>query len=221
MREEKLILGIDESGRGPVIGPLVVVGALAYENDSDRLKVIGVKDSKMLSPHQRERLYPLIKKILKDYVIIKIPAKKIDELRREKNLNMIEAEVMAQIIKAMKADIAYIDTPQVSVEKFKKILLNLAGNKTKLICENYAEKYPICAAASIIAKVERDKEIRKIERKNKIFVRTGYPHDEYTIKFLKNCKGNYPDFVRKSWVTVSELKTKKEQKTLKEYKRNK
>ena len=71
------ILGIDEAGRGSVIGPMVIAGVMIDEKDSDKLKKIGVKDSKMLSPSQREKLYPLIKKIAKDYIALKVSAKKL------------------------------------------------------------------------------------------------------------------------------------------------
>jgi len=216
------ILGIDEAGRGAVIGPMMIGGVLAEEKDIAKLERIGVKDSKLLTPRQRERLSPLIKRIAKDYIVLKVSAKEIDKSRKRINLNRIEAEKMAQIIKAMKADEAYVDAPQVSTQKFKAILKALAKNKTEIICENYADlKYPIVGAASIIAKVERDKEIEKIKRKVKYDFGVGYSHDQRTIKFLKNLleKGKYPDFVRKSWVTASSLKKIKEQKTLKEYKK--
>lgn len=216
------ILGIDEAGRGSVIGPLVIGGVLIDEKDEAKLRRIGVRDSKMLTPRQREILYPKIKKIAKDYVSLKISAKEIDELRKIINLNKIEAAKMAQIIKTMKADRAYVDAPQVSTEKFKMILLALAKNKTEIIAENYADlKYPVVSAASVIAKVERDREIEKIKKRIKYDFGVGYPHDERTINFLKHLiqKGKYPDFVRKSWVTALEIKKGKEQKTLKEYKK--
>ena len=218
------ILGIDEAGRGSVIGPMVIGGVLINEEDSDKLKALGVKDSKLLSPKQREALYPKIKKIAKDHVILKISAKEIDELRKTTNLNRIEAEKMAQIIKAMKADKAYVDAPQVSTEKFKNILLNLAKNKTEIIAENYADlKYPVVSAASIIAKVERDREIEKIKKIVGFDFGVGYSHDQRSIDFVKKSlkEKKHLDFIRHSWITVQGLKVKKEQKTLKEYKRNK
>jgi ribonuclease HII len=218
------ILGIDEAGRGSVIGPMVIGGVLINEEDSNKLKALGVKDSKLLSPKQREALYPKIKKIAKDHVILKISAKEIDELRKTTNLNKIEAEKMAQIIKAMKADKAYVDAPQVSTEKFKNILLNLAKNKTEIIAENYADlKYPVVSAASIIAKVERDREIEKIKKIVGFDFGVGYSHDQRSIDFVKKSlkEKKHLDFIRHSWITVQGLKVKKEQKTLKEYKRNK
>jgi len=204
-----------------VIGPLVIGGAVAYESDLSKLKDIGVKDSKLLTPRQREKLYIQIKKILKDFAIIKISAKEIDKLRKEKNLNVIEAERMAQIIRAMKTSYAFVDAPQVSTEKFKKILLNLAKNDTEIIAENYADKkFVIVGAASILAKVERDKEVEKIKKIVGFDFGVGYSHDSRSIEFVKKHLKDkkYLEFIRHSWITVSELKTKKEQKTLKEYK---
>jgi len=215
------ILGIDEAGRGSVIGPLVVAGVMIEEKDEDKLRKIGVKDSKMLTPKQRERLYPLIKKIAKDYVALKVSAKEIDEMRKLKNLNIIEAEKMAQIIKAMDADKAYVDTPQVSTEKFKAILLALAKNHTKIIAENYCdERYPVCSAASIIAKVERDREVEKIKKEVDYDFGVGYSHDKRSIEFVKKSlkDGKHLEHIRHSWTTVEGIKSKKEQKTLKEYK---
>lgn len=197
---------------------MVIAGVIIDEADSRTLRALGVRDSKLLTPEQRERLAPNIRRIAKDWVVLKISAKEIDELRKRINLNKIEAEKMAEIIRAAKADTAIVDAPQVSTGKFKALLEGLAKNKTKIICENYADvKYPACSAASVIAKVERDAEVRKIEKQHGIKVRTGYPHDPDTIAFLKRCKGKYPDFVRTSWVTVAELAGKRKQKSLAEF----
>jgi len=215
------ILGIDEAGRGSVIGPMVIAGVMIEEKDEAKLRKIGVKDSKMLKPYQREKLYPLIKKIAKDYVALHVSAKEIDELRKIKNLNIIEAERMAQIIKTLGADIAYVDTPQASTEKFKAILLNLAKNHTKIIAENYCdETYPVVSAASIIAKVERDAEVEKIKKIVDFDFGVGYSHDKRSIDFVKRCLKDKKclEYIRHSWVTVDGLKSKKEQKSLKEYK---
>jgi ribonuclease HII len=200
---------------------MVIAGVMINEKDEVKLRNIRVKDSKMLSPHQRERLFPLIKKIAKDYVALKVSAKEIDEMRKEKNLNIIEAEKMAQIIKIMKADKAYVDTPQASTAKFKALLLNLAQNHTEIIAENYCdERYPVCSAASIIAKVERDKEVEKIKKIVGFDFGVGYSHDQRSIEFVKKCLKDKKclEFIRHSWVTVDSLKSKKEQKSLKEYK---
>lgn len=215
------ILGIDEAGRGAVIGPLVIAGVLIEEEDSRKLKELGVRDSKELSPEKREELYPKILKIAKDYAAIKVSAREIDELRKEKNLNRIEADKMAEMIRLMKADRAYVDAPQVSTEKFKKVLLDLAKNHTEIIAENYADKkFPVCSAASIIAKVTRDREIESIKKVVGFNFGVGYSHDSRSIEFVKRClsEKTFQEYIRHSWVTVSSLKEKRKQKTLKEFK---
>jgi ribonuclease HII len=214
------VLGIDEAGRGAVIGPMVVAGVLADEGMLPSLVAAGVRDSKLLSHRQRERLAPLIKRTAKDYVVLKVPATKIDELRKIKSLNRIEAELIAQIIKVLRAPRAYVDAPQVSLEKFKRAIQEIAKTRTQLVVENYADRrYAIVAAASILAKVERDAAVRKIEKRYGIRVRTGYPHDPSTIAFLTRCRGKYPPFVRKSWATVIELAKKSEQRSLLEFRK--
>jgi len=215
-----LVLGIDEAGRGPVIGPMVIAGIIVEEKSRAKLKSIGVKDSKLLSPKKREYLEKEIKKIVHDYIILKVPAKEIDRLRERINLNLIEAKKIAEIIKLAKADIAYVDSPQVSTDKFKNILIAQANNNTKIICENYADKnYEVCAAASILAKQERDRDIEKIKKKVGVDFGVGYPHDERTIKHLEELaeKGDYPDYVRKSWVTAQDIMGKSKQKSIFDY----
>ena len=215
------ILGIDEAGRGSVIGPLVVAGVMIDEKDNEKLRKMGGRDSKMLKPEQREKLYPLIKKIAKDYVVLKISAKQIDDWRAgKKNLNVIEAEHMAQIIKAMAADKAYVDAPQVSTGKFRAVLMKLAKNHTEIIAENYADKnYPVVSAASILAKVERDREVEQIKKIVGFDFGVGYSHDERSIEFVKKCLKEkvWLEYLRHSWVTVSDLKKKQVQKGLKEF----
>ena len=220
----KKLLGIDEAGRGAVLGPLVLAGVVIKEEDTQKLIKMGVKDSKMLTPEKREYLFEKVKDIATDHVILQVKAHEIDELRETINLNRIEANLMAQIIKSMKADRAYVDAPQVSTEKFRILLQDLSKTNTEIISENKAdENYPVCSAASILAKVTRDREIEKLKKKLGKDIGVGYPHDERTINLLKELaeKGDYPNYVRKSWITASEIKKEKEQKSLKDYKDNK
>ncbi len=218
------ILGIDEAGRGSVIGPMYIGGVVIDEKDSAKLKALGVKDSKLLTPEKRESLYPKIKRMAKDFVVLKVTAKQIDEMRKTTNLNKIEAQEMAEIIKAMKADKAYIDAPQVSTEKFRDILLAMVKNHTEIIAENHADvKFPVVSAAAILAKVERDRDVERIKKIVGFDFGVGYPHDQRSIDFVKKAlkEEKHLEFIRHSWVTVHNLKNEKEQKTLKEYRRNK
>ncbi len=211
------VLGIDEAGRGSVIGPLVVAGLMIDEKDEFKLKELGVKDSKLLTKEQREFMFDKIKDIAKDYVILSISAKEIDELRKTINLNKIEGHKMAEIIKTLNPDIAILDAPQVSTEKFKDFVQSISKTKAKIISENSADlNYPTCAGASILAKVTRDRECEEIKKKVNFDFGVGYPHDEKSIEFVKKClneKKNL-EYIRHSWITVSELVKEKEQRRL-------
>jgi ribonuclease HII len=220
MRDMKTILGIDEAGRGAVVGPLIIVGLAVEDRNLAKLKALGVRDSKELSPAARERLENKIKAVAKDYVVLKVSAKQIDQLRTRQNLNQIEYDHFVDIIKAMKPDLAIIDCPSQNTKRVLEELKPRAG-KTKLVVENYADqRYPIVAAASILAKVSRDRAISALEKKFGEEIGAGYPGDERTIKFLKRTWKKYkswPDYVRSSWITAARLKKEGEQSRLGEF----
>ncbi|MBI2076738.1 MAG: ribonuclease HII [Candidatus Aenigmarchaeota archaeon] len=199
------ILGIDEAGRGCVVGPLVMCGYLVDEKNVSGLKKIGVRDSKLLSPLQRNKLIPKLEKLASDVVLIKIPAGEIDKMRTITNLNKIEIERMAQIINAFNPHRVIIDALEANENKFRKKIAGLVNNGCEIVAENFADKnYVEVGAASIMAKVTRDKEIDELQKGFADFG-SGYPSDERTINFLKDCvKSNrgFPAFVRKSWLTV-------------------
>jgi len=87
-----LISGIDEAGRGPVIGPMVLAGVVLEEKEIERLENIGVKDSKLLSLQQRERMFEQIKEIVKDYKIKIVSPEQIDSALNSKALNLNKLE---------------------------------------------------------------------------------------------------------------------------------
>jgi len=220
------ILGIDETGRGSILGPLVICGFLIEEEKIELLKKMGVKDSKLLSPKKRSFLYQKLKKIADDIEIIELSAADIDQMRTESNLNRIEIEHMQQIVNKLNPDKIFVDSVEANTEKFcKKILAGLDkpdkyGFGTTFICENFADKkYPIVGAASIMAKVVRDTEIEKLHEKHGFFG-SGYTSDSRTIEFIKNWleeKGSLPSFARSSWVTAKILKSSHDQKKLGDY----
>jgi ribonuclease HII len=197
--------------KGAVIGPLVVCGFLTTRNKIEKLKKLGVKDSKELPAEKRKKLAKEIEK-LGDVIVLKIPACKIDANRKHGvNLNLLEAKKMAEIIDMLKPDKAIIDTPGTNTKKFEDEIRSYLENKNvKLICENFADKnYPIVSAASIIAKVERDKSIRELEKKIGRPIGVGYSHDSRTIEFLeklvKEKDDKLPPYVRKTWDTVEQM----------------
>jgi len=216
-----LVLGIDEAGRGPVIGPMVIAGVLLDNSKEAALRKMGARDSKLLTPEKREKLEPKIRKLAKEVHFIKIEAPEIDEKRRHMSLNELEALKMAELIEAFdnKPDKVIIDLPDPDGDKFVNRIKKYIALDIETIAEHKADvHYVEVSAASIIAKVERDREIAHIEQKHGIKLRTGYSHDPFTIDFLEKLEGETPDFVRKSWDTFKKVLDRKGQKKLLDWK---
>ncbi|MGC9133000.1 MAG: ribonuclease HII [Nanopusillaceae archaeon] len=212
----KYILGIDEAGRGPVIGPMVIAGYCIEENNIEKLKEIGVKDSKELTRKEREEIYEEIIKIAHKYKYIIINPKTIDYYVYDNRLNYLEFENMIKIIEEIKPNKVIIDSPLRNTKKVLEYFKNKIKN-IEIIAENKADKnYPVVSAASIIAKVIRDWEIDKIEEKINIDFGSGYPSDERTIKALKENYDKLKDYVRESWFTIKKIKENK-QKSIKDF----
>lgn len=199
-----LICGIDEAGRGPVIGPMVMCGVVMEKEDEPKLSEMGVKDSKLLSPQQREDMIEHIKKTAKDFSIIVVSPQEIDAAVESdnSNLNWLEADKQAQIIDELKPDVAYIDCPSTNEEAYEEYLRNKIRHKdVKLVVEHKADfNYPIVGAASIIAKVTRDLEIERLKQKFRIDFGSGYPADPFTKQFLEKNFNKY-NFFRRSWAS--------------------
>ena len=201
------ILGIDEAGRGSVLGPMVIAGVIVPEKMEKVLERMGVKDSKRLAPNRRTILSRKLKKMF-EYEIVVISAREIDEMRADGiNLNEIEKNAMESIILKLKPEKAIVDAVDVKAERFQENLCSDTG--LDVVAEHKADdKYVEVSAASIIAKAERDDYIKEI---NKEYIKSGgigsgYPSDPTTKKFLANYSyDEMPDFVRKSWATVAKM----------------
>jgi ribonuclease HII len=215
-----LLCGIDEAGRGPVIGPLVICGVMIEEKEENKLKDIGVKDSKLLTPDQREKLFGLLKDKVKHKILIINPSEIDDALRsNEINLNWLEAIKSAEIINSLNPDKAILDCPSTNIKAYTTYLTNLLKDKnTKIIAEHKADfNYPVVGAASILAKVTRDREIEKIKRKIGQNFGSGYPSDPSTREFLLKNYSKYPEIFRKEWASYKEAASTKKQKNLSDY----
>jgi len=201
-----LIAGVDDAGRGAVIGPLVIAGVMTKQENLPKLAQLGVKDSKLLTPHRRETLAAQIKQTVEKYVVAKLSPQEIDNVVENgvklHKLNRLEAQTMAKVIEALKPDKAYVDASDILEERYKHHILECLTFKVEIVSEHKADRnYPIVSAASIIAKVERDKAITDLALAHGDFG-SGYPSDPKTTAFLKNYLQQhvqYPDFVRKSW----------------------
>jgi len=203
--------GIDEAGRGPMIGPMVICGILVDSNRLQELVDIGAKDSKTLTHKRRLVLKEKIEKVTSKIEIRTVSAADIDRLRKRTTLNEIEVTEFASIAKTLNPKEIYLDAADVKAERFgSKIgdLSGIASKGAKIVSEHRADaKYPIVSAASIIAKVERDLTIERFHQKYGDFG-SGYPNDPKTIKFVRNLVRNgekLPSIIRTSWESVRKI----------------
>ena len=212
----KGVLGIDEAGKGPIVGPLVMCAVLVH--DEATFKQIGVKDSKLLSPKQRDELYPEVCDFSERFVVEKIPTHEIDEAVAGNNLNWLEADYTVKMIDELEPAKAIVDCPMRNTEVYRQYILERLKVKCELICENKADaRYDVVAAASIIAKVERDKEVEKLKRDLNYDFGSGYLSDPKTQKFLKEKWMDFPKVFRQSWAPYKAIRFAKNQKSLGEF----
>jgi ribonuclease HII len=204
------VAGIDEAGRGPMFGPMVICGVLLDVGALEYLESEGVRDSKILSPKRRESLAGIIREVVNKESITTILANEIDRSRSEKkNLNEIEVEAFASTAKILSPAVLYLDAADVNAERFGESVGRLSGLLEKgcdIHSEHKAdEKYIVVGAASILAKVERDQHIEDLHEKYGDFG-SGYPSDPKSIKYLQDLlseEKELPEFIRRSWKSVS------------------
>lgn len=212
------IAGIDEAGRGPVIGPLVIAGVVIESSQEPALIEWGVRDSKALTPRRRETLDRQIRQLAKQVEVLEVSAQDIDKQRRlKRSLNTLEAEWMAQVLNRLTWTTAYVDASDVNAERYGHMIATQLKTPRKIISEHKADSiYPIVAAASIIAKVQRDRRIQEFHRSYGDFG-SGYPNDPKTKRFLTEwvrSHDNFPAIVRETWETARNIRTRKGQRKL-------
>lgn len=219
-----LILGIDDAGRGPVIGPMVLAGVLIDEKHLKGLKDLGVKDSKLVTAKRREFLAEKIKEKAETFEVALAFPNEIDHgNHRGIDLNKIEAIKMASVInkinKGFKKIKVIIDCPSVGIKKWEDYLKTKIENLSNLeiVCEHKADKnYIAVGAASILAKSVREKEMDKLKEKYGKEIGSGYCTDPLTCKFLEQYarKHEKDGLFRLSWSTWQNACKNLEQKKL-------
>ena len=209
-----MIIGIDEAGRGPIIGPLAV-GAVAVD-DENYLKKIEVKDSKCYTPASREAIFGLLEgKVC--YSVEMITAGDIDIKRKNLTLNRIEVIAFAAVVRKLYQQLSYrfenlqnmllnvmiyVDSCDVNEDRFANDLADvLAGyctesdtnpdNKKRIVSHIVSKhkadvKFPVVSAASIVAKTFREKAIERIKNELGEEIGSGYPSDPRTRQYLEN-----------------------------------
>jgi ribonuclease HII len=206
--------GIDEAGRGPVFGPLVVAGVAT--EDPAPLAGMGCRDSKMLSPAKREALDRLLRRQAGVRIEVRVvQAETLDTERQRLSLNDIEAQRFRDIALALGPSLLFVDAADVDAARFGRTVSRGLPAGTKVVSEHRADdSYPIVGAASIVAKVARDAAVaelaRRLERRLDLGLPlgSGYAHDERTRSFLQAWHGKFgdlPEGTRRSWAPMREL----------------
>lgn len=204
-----LVCGVDEAGRGPAIGPMVIAGVSIESRRVGRLRRLGVRSSKDLSPARREELYGEIIDAADSHAVSVAHPRTIDSHVRRHALNEMEAARMAGIISALMPDRAYVDACDVNEARFgRAVSACLAGGCAARIVSRHRadERYAVVSAASILAKVRRDRAISRIRRRHG--VGSGYPSDPACVSFLEGHareNGAPPSFARATWLTVRRI----------------
>ncbi len=190
------------------------------EEKVEELRELGVKDSKKLSPSRREELYGEILRVTDVVITKRVEPFLIDAFVKVGGLNRLEAIVAAELIQKSGAKRVFVDAPDTDPLRYGRAIAQLVEGDVKVVAEHGADaKYPLVSAASIIAKVERDRIIRRMEE---VYgeIGTGYPHDEVTLSFVERWMrafGRTPSFVRSSWRTARRLGKKLFQRKIEDY----
>jgi len=210
-----MIAGVDEAGRGPVIGPMVMAIVMLTPTQEKNLKKLGIKDSKLLTEKKRNEFYKEIKKY--PHKIIKILPDEIDKhvFSKISSLNMLEAITTTKLINNLNPRKVIIDLPAKNKETYVNKIKEKLKRKTEIQAEFKADlNYTVVAAASILAKVTRDNEIKKISKKLNLEIGSGYPSDPHTKKAINKHIIELQLFIRHSWKTIINLKNQKFQTKL-------
>ncbi|WP_094228706.1 ribonuclease HII [Methanolobus psychrotolerans] len=212
--------GIDEAGKGPVIGPMCIGGVLLDESNINALKNLGVADSKKISPKKRTQLASQIEKYSEKVFVLEISARQIDELRKLMSMNDIMVMAFSKVLGQLNPEKAYVDAADVNEERFGVRLLEEyrknypeKSDELTIISKHQADAtYPVVSAASIVAKVRRDYLIEELKKDIGMDFGSGYPSDPKTKQFLADWfkeHGDLPDIVRHSWKTAENVMNEK------------
>ena len=211
--------GIDEAGRGPVIGPMVMAAVVLDDAGKKKLKELNVRDSKKIAPSRREFLEEEIKAVAVEWSVKELSPAQIDRMRKQASLNVIEAKMAAELILSLDTvpHKILVDSPDNIPEAFAEKIVSFINQMhpeyklPPIISENKADDtYVEVGAASVLAKVERDRVIEGLKQELGDFG-SGYPADPVTAEFVRNMvkSGEISSHVRRSWSTLDKTKQRK------------
>ncbi len=202
------VLGIDEAGRGSFVGPLVVGGFLVEAPRLDDLVPAGAADSKTLTPKARELAYAALGRVGEMHSVELSPAT-IDRHVVRGALNELEARAFADLVRATQPDVVYLDACDPNARRFGAAVRRRAGTDARIVARHKADRdFPVVGAASIVAKVRRDRAVAELARALGETLGSGYPSDPATVDCVRRLTAGgaeAPSWVRASWATMQRI----------------
>lgn len=175
----------------------------------DALARVGAADSKTLSARRREEVYAALRD-LGQCAAVAIPPAEIDRFVRHRGLNRLEAREFARLVRELSPDVALIDACDANASRFGRAVCALSGGRARVIARHYADRDErVVGAASIVAKVERDRAIVRLAELLGEEIGSGYPSDPRTRDAVRRHlakDGSVPSWIRRSWQTVQRVK---------------
>lgn len=201
------VLGVDEAGRGAVLGPLVVAGVCVAEDRLRALWELGARDSKLVARSERRALVQAIARSGVRARAVVVPAEAVDHA----NLTSLEREAVVQIASALCPGRIVMDAPvgPRSIPRFTDSLTARLGLRPGAIAvlAKADRDHPAVAAASLLAKVVRDGYVVALRGRFGDFG-WGYPGEPRVREYLSSwlaAHGTLPAICRTRWRSVQDL----------------
>jgi ribonuclease HII len=199
------VVGVDEAGRGAWIGPLVVGAVAVPRSGLDAVAATGARDSKQLSPARREVICRALAACARLDSIAALP-QEIDRHVAGGRLNELEARLFGTLVRPFAPAEARVDACDANARRFGAAVARHAGPEVRVLARHHADALdPLVGAASIVAKVRRDRAIRELAEALGEEVGSGYPGDEVTVRFVRRTVrpgDELPPWLRASWATT-------------------
>lgn len=202
------------------MGPLVVGGFCVTADRLDALVATGARDSKALTPRARERVFAALESVGTRTRVVLSP-RTVDRAVGRGQLNDLEATAFARLIREVRPDVAYVDACDPNRHRFGRRVAFLAGGMSRVVALHHADRdFPVVGAASIVAKVHRDRALARLRRALGEELGSGYPSDLKTVEFIRGTLADgarVPVWVRGSWATMQRVMPRRPARTLESF----
>ena len=206
------VLGIDEAGRGALLGPLIVAGVLVAQEDLERLRERGASDSKGVRRERRRDVLLSLRGLFLGARVCTIAPRDIDGT----NLTELELTAAVEIVRRLRPHVLVFDAPVSPgaipglAERLRSRCALAGAEPREIIVVPKADRdFPVVGAASLLAKVTRDAYVMYLRRRYGDFG-WGYPAEEAAVRFLRawwERHGELPPICRRKWATARRLLT--------------